>query len=73
LSRLRATTKAAQEQIDPGSARRFAVHIDDKAVGIGGSRFCIPATLGGELEHGSMGKTIIDLCAGSAVYIRGTG
>ncbi len=56
-----------------GSWRRSAVHIDYKAIGILGPGLCIPATFGCELEHCSMGKTIIDLCAGTAPYIHGTG
>jgi hypothetical protein len=54
-------------------SRRWAVHIDYKAVVIRGSGLCIPATLGGELEHGTMSKMIIDLSAGTAAYIHGIG
>jgi hypothetical protein len=56
-----------------GSSRRWAVHIHYKAVVIRGTGLCIPATLGGELEHCSVGKMIADLSAGTAAYIHGIG
>lgn len=46
---------------------------DYKIVRIRSPGLCIPATLGGELEHYSMRKPIIYLSIGVAVYIYGTG
>ena len=56
---------------DAGLFRRRAIHVDYKAVVIGGSGFGIPTSLGGELERICVGKMVSDLCAVGPAYIVG--